>query len=194
MSKNEIRVFIKQQLTSLSLAQLGEMSALVAGRLFALREWSEADTVLAYLSMEREADTRPVIASALAAGKRVYLPRVDGEVLFFHLIRDPSEASVPHAYGMLEPPPTLPGLEFPLPPETRALVLVPGLAFDRERNRLGRGKGFYDRFLRDIRAAAAGACVWMVGMGFHVQLLEALPHTAADIRLDAIVTDRETIR
>jgi 5-formyltetrahydrofolate cyclo-ligase len=194
MSKHEIRSLIKQKLNVLSPAELSGMSAAVADRLYSLREWSDAGLILAYRSMEREADTRPVIAAALAAGKRVFLPRVDGKELVFHLIRDLSEASVRHPYGMREPPPELPRLALPLPAGARVLVLVPGLAFDRERNRLGRGKGYYDRFLRDLSARAGEARVFLLGLGFRLQLFDALPHTPADVRLDAVLTDEETVR
>jgi 5-formyltetrahydrofolate cyclo-ligase len=185
MSKHEIRSLIKQKLNVLSPAELSGMSAAVADRLYSLREWSDAGLILAYRSMEREADTRPVIAAALAAGKRVFV---------FHLIRDLSEASVRHPYGMREPPPELPRLALPLPAGARVLVLVPGLAFDRERNRLGRGKGYYDRFLRDLSARAGEARVFLLGLGFRLQLFDALPHTPADVRLDAVLTDEETVR
>ena len=73
----------------------------------------------------------------------------------------------------------------------RVLVAAPGLAFDREGNRLGRGKGYYDRFLARARAAAAGVSV--IGVCLTEQLVTAVPHGERDQRLDGIVTENETI-
>ncbi|MBN2353609.1 MAG: 5-formyltetrahydrofolate cyclo-ligase [Spirochaetales bacterium] len=194
MSKTEVRSAIARQLNSLLPDCIRGSSSALAGRLFELRAWREAGMLLAYMSMTREVDTRPVVARALSAGKRVYLPRVEGDGLVFHAVRSLSEASIPHAYGMLEPGPDLPRLVLPLPPRSRALVLVPGVAFDREKNRLGRGRGFYDRFLSDFAIRAGGEEVFLLGIGFHLQLLDAVPCGPSDVPMDAVLTDKELLR
>ncbi len=193
MSKTGIRSAITLKLKSLPPVQVRNFSSAIAEKLFSLRQWREADGLLAYMSMEREVNTRPVIVRALAAGKRVYLPRVDGASIVFHSIRHLSEVSVPHAYGMLEPCPGLPRLELPFPPGMSALVLVPGLAFDREKNRLGRGKGYYDRFLSEFAARGVRANGYFLGLGFSVQLLPSVPHSEADVKMDAVLTEKELV-
>ncbi len=73
----------------------------------------------------------------------------------------------------------------------RPLVAAPGLAFDRDGNRLGRGKGYYDRFLLDARRVSPAIAV--IAVCFSFQLVEAVPHGPSDQRVDGIVTDTETI-
>ncbi len=75
---------------------------------------------------------------------------------------------------------------------TRILVATPGLAFDRAGNRLGRGKGYYDRFLAGARGAL-GRDITAIGLGFSEQLVEEVPHTERDQRLDGVVTERESV-
>jgi 5-formyltetrahydrofolate cyclo-ligase len=82
---------------------------------------------------------------------------------------------------VLEPPAAHPGSAL----GAGDLVLVPGLAFDREGHRLGRGGGWWDRTL----GAARGAALTAVGVGFAFQLLETVPHGAGDEALDAVLTE-----
>ena len=73
----------------------------------------------------------------------------------------------------------------------KMLVAAPGLAFDRSGNRLGRGKGYYDRFLS--RARAAGAPLVVIAVCFSEQVVDAVPHAETDQPVDGVVTDTETL-
>lgn len=107
--------------------------------------------------------------------KEISLPRVLGDKLIFHQVRSRSELS-PASYGIREPATHLPsaGSEFDL-------ILVPGLAFDPGGGRLGRGKGFYDRFLAGARGPRAGVC-------FDDQIVDQVPVEPHDLRMDFVVT------
>jgi 5-formyltetrahydrofolate cyclo-ligase len=194
MSKNKTRADINSKLKLISPASKLMMSAAIAERLFDTAEWRTAAFVLAFMSLPEEVDTRPILERAFLTEKQVYVPRMEGEALVFHRIFDSSEASVRHAYGMLEPDVTRSRLEWPAPAALETLVIVPGLAFDRGRNRLGRGKGYYDRFLRGLDTGHGRGQTFIIGLCFHEQLLEAVPHTADDVGMDAVLTDREIIR
>ncbi len=77
----------------------------------------------------------------------------------------------------------------PLVPRLIDLVIVPGLAFDTAGNRLGRGGGYYDRFLRRLRRSAT-----TVGLAFDAQIVDAVPADDRDFGMDIIVTDRRVCR
>ncbi|MEI6876592.1 MAG: 5-formyltetrahydrofolate cyclo-ligase, partial [Spirochaetota bacterium] len=124
-----------------------------------------------------------------AVGKVVAVPRIEGDDIDFLLLPS-SPGNLPQdRWNIPVPDPTWPKL-VPLR-AGRILVVSPGLAFDREGNRLGRGKGFYDRFLIHLRQEAHDVVV--VGIGLSEQLLPSLPHEAYDQSLDALVTENETI-
>jgi len=117
---------------------------------------------------------------ALWTSRTVLFPAVNATGLAFAPAENWEELQ-PGAFGL--PAPVRP--PFAVTPE---LVLVPGLAFTRHGDRLGRGGGFYDRYLASLDSAARS-----VGVAFHLQLLEELPREDHDRRVQAVVTDQETI-
>lgn len=176
MNKDDIRRKVKARKTLLTQAE--KESA--AERAFALLESTAAflvsDRILMYHSLPDELPTRAFI-SKWSTRKRFYLPRVNGVNLD---ILPYDEQSL--AFGSFH-------IEEPTGNDTASiddieLVVVPAVAFDRRGNRVGRGKGFYDRLLVDTRATK-------VVMGFDFQLLdeeiEAEPH---DVALDIVITEK----
>ncbi|MBX3359097.1 MAG: 5-formyltetrahydrofolate cyclo-ligase [Phycisphaeraceae bacterium] len=154
-----------------------------------------------------EPDIRPVLRACLKLGKNLAIPRVD----FGRLA--PSRASTPGGDPTLTPvlisdldkdlvpveraPKGVKGLRHPRPrlPEADLnridLVIVPGLAFDRDGNRLGRGAGFYDRFLARRELIDFGTTTF--GITFCLGLVAAVPHTSRDIPVDAVITETGAI-
>jgi 5-formyltetrahydrofolate cyclo-ligase len=174
--------------------QIESRSQFLAERLFPTSWWRDGQWVFIYIPMGGEVDTRFIVARAYRDGKRVAIPRMEGEDLAFYFYDGRTENLLPNQFGILEPDPTWKLVDPSLPTGQRLLVLTPGLAFDRERRRLGRGKGFYDRFLHRLRAAhPAGSRSWAVGLAFADQLVERVPVTDHDELLEGIVTDREVI-
>ena len=157
--------------------------------LFALPQYQNAGRLLIYASYGEEVSTWELMEAALAAGKQVFCPRVEGAgSMSFYRINGIKELASGFR-GILEPP----AQEWrkyrmlPLPEGETDLVVMPGAAFDRSCGRLGYGGGYYDRFLqtRDIRKIA---------LGFACQILDALVQEPEDVRPDLIVTEREIIR
>jgi 5-formyltetrahydrofolate cyclo-ligase len=158
-------------------------------RLVALPEYVKASTVMLYLDVRSEVRTCWFVPAAWEAGKRVVVPYCeDGEIELFHLHR--FEELAPGMMDVLEPRPELRG-----DPQKAVLaaqldlIVVPGLAFDRQGGRLGYGKGYYDKLLHQIRpdATKAGVC-------FECQVFPEIPLLPHDIRMDLVVTENAVYR
>jgi 5-formyltetrahydrofolate cyclo-ligase len=147
----------------------------------------------AYVAVRGEASVEDFIATALARGSRVYLPRIAlARAGTMHLlpISGPRDLGV-GAFGI--PAPTAPVASRAQPRELD-LVLVPLLGFDARGHRLGMGAGFYDRWLHRRRDARAWRRPLLVGVGFAIQELPALERRPWDVRLDLIVTEAGVVR
>lgn len=182
---------MRKRLSRVSGQDWKQRSGLICSRLVAAAAFRESRSVLVFLSMSHEVDTAPIIAEAQAAGKLVAVPSIDGDRLAFRMLAGDPEALPLDDYGIRVPRVEWPVFD-PAASRTRTLVVVPGLAFDRNGNRLGRGKGFYDRFLRDARVAA-GENLVAVAICLSEQITELVPTGPDDQRVDAIVTERELV-
>ena len=139
------------------------------------------DAVMLYLSMRSEVETTGLLEGLLQAGKQVCAPVVDTERLELVpcQIRNLKTELVRHPYGILEPNQTCPIF----PTQHLQLIVVPGIAFDRNGYRLGYGKGFYDRFLMKCPHAV------VVGLAYQVQLVEDTFPQAWDVPVQHIFTE-----
>ena len=139
------------------------------------------DAVMLYLSMRSEVETTGLLEGLLNSGKRVCAPVVDTEQLKLvpRQIQNLKTELVRHPYGMLEPNETCPIF----PTEHLQLIVVPGIAFDRNGYRLGYGKGFYDRFLTKCSYAVA------VGLAYEIQLVENTFPQTWDVPVQHIFTE-----
>lgn len=192
-AKQDLRRTVRARVARMSEAARESASRTLCERLIALPEWARAQTVLLFHAMPDEVDLTAAIEAALAAGKRVFLPRVSDHEVIFHRIADRAALTrlLPHGYGMLEPLAAEPRWEAGT---DQTLLACPGRAFDREGNRLGRGGGFYDRFLTGLAAAGALRSVSIVGVGYEIQFVETIPSTPLDHPVDLLVTEQRTIR
>ena len=141
-----------------------------------LREFACCRRVLMYYSLPDELPTASTLERWSVAGKQVYLPRVNGELLDIMPYNPDSLAK--GAFGINEPS----GGER-VDPGCIDIAIVPGVAFDCHGNRLGRGRGFYDRLL-----SGAGQEIITIGVGYDFQLLDRLPVEEHDMKLDYVVT------
>ena len=186
--RERIRETLRRQAPNVILAK----SRAIVRRIFASESWKTSRTVFAFLSIEREVDTSEIISRALDDGKTVGVPRVAGERLVFHRIQGLGEDFQRGPFGIREPHPEWPELDPCSPSLGAVLVVTPGLAFDRERNRLGRGKGYYDRFFDVLREGGRSAVI-SFGVCFSEQLVPHVPFGPGDRRVDGIVTESEII-
>ncbi len=198
--KAEVRKHIKSILGALSPEESETLSRRASELVCALPEYRSADIVLAFLSMGEEIKTSHLIAKALGDGKLVAVPRMEHSpeegdyIVFIPLSRD-YETWPRDRFGIPTPAKDAKRLTDDELETSRVFVVTPGLAFDREGGRLGRGKGYYDRFLAGVRAKAAvrGGSVFACGFCFAAQLADKVPCGEADMRVDAIVTENGKI-
>jgi len=184
-----MRAVMKRRLNGIDPADLLQRSAAIARRLALTEAWSRADTVLCFLSMPHELDTAAVVLEARARGKTVAVPRIEENDIRFVVMPLVTGELPRDAWGIPEPDPAW--LPLDIARAAHVLVAAPGLAFDRQGNRLGRGKGYYDRFLAGARRAAKS--ITALGICLSEQLVDAVPHGEGDQRLNGIVTEKETI-
>lgn len=148
------------------------------GELILSHPWFQnAASIMAYCAIPPEIDLTDVLQAILVQGKSLLLPRCEADGTMTARKIDSLEALRPGAYGILEPGPETPCIA----PEKIDLILVPGLAFDKKGHRLGRGKGYYDRFLSKTTGKTIGVCGY---------LLPQVPVEPHDKRMDAVVTDK----
>ena len=148
-----------------------------------LSEYEKARTVFVYCSIGREADTRKLIERSLSDRKRVAVPRTTGGAEPGFAEYTPGTLTVTGSLGIPEPGAAAARLE----PGGDDIVIVPGLAFDERGYRLGRGGGFYDRYL-------SGRCCFKAGLCRERFLVNELPTESFDIRMDCVVTEERVIR
>ena len=178
-AKSDLRRKIRAGMESLSPVQRGAQSAQLRARLARDKFFAAAKTILFFAPLPDEPDLRPLLAEALAAGKLVALPRFDPATKKYGAgqIRNPAGDLVPGQFGIQEPNNYCPAL----PLNRLDLILVPGVAFDLRGRRLGRGKGFYDQLLADVRGRTCG-------VAFDEQIVADIPVEPHDIPLNCILT------
>jgi 5-formyltetrahydrofolate cyclo-ligase len=184
-----LRKEMKAALAQITPAQAEAAEKTVAAKLMSQGFWQNAACVLVFMAMKGECGCGAVIKAALAAKKAVWAPRIGGEgggdTMRFYRVRSPDGPWELSGYGIREPLPTADAFE-PARACGSILVLTPGLAFDACGGRLGRGKGFYDKFFATLDAA--GAPFTACGLGFSCQLIAKVPTDPHDRRLDACIT------
>ncbi|MBR1701219.1 MAG: 5-formyltetrahydrofolate cyclo-ligase [Lachnospiraceae bacterium] len=145
--------------------------------------YREAEMVLAFAGYGSELRTDQILAEVLQAGKMLFLPKIVGDEMIFYRvknlrelqvgykgIREPQDGSEPFVYGRTV------GASDAI--NEKILMLMPGVAFDMERRRMGYGKGFYDRFLADKPLLVSRT----IGIAHACQLVEKVPCEETDIR------------
>ncbi len=194
--KAALRHVVRERVVALTAERRRQAAHGLAGRLADLAPVRDAGAVMAFLSLPTEIDTWPLIRWAWREGKRVAVPRVEGKggpadraVVPVWLEAADVEAPAAHPalapgpYGILEPAGATEAAVAALD-----VLVAPCEAVDRAGRRLGKGGGFFDRFLAlpDFRAA-------VVGVGFAEQVADEVPVGPHDRRVDWVVTDREVI-
>lgn len=158
--------------------------------------YKESRTILAFVSSGFEMDTKAIIKKALRDGKRVAVPRVvpnsnDMDFYFLNNTEKLDSQLERSSFNLLEPKYSLEKLEVQCLP-IHTLIILPGLAFSRNGARLGRGKGFYDRYIEKLYAQTQVIHLptALIGWGFEAQVFDEIPCGEHDIMLTHILTEK----
>ena len=177
--KKTLRTQIREALKKMTPERRTAASVQACARLTQQKIWQKAQSVLFYAPLPEELDLWPLLMDALAAGKTVSLPRFDAEQKGYVAchIRDAADDLSEGQYGIREPAELCARISL----NRLDLILVPGIAFDLNGYRLGRGKGYYDRLLAE---AGGPTC----GVAFDEQIVSQIPTEPHDVRLNCILT------
>jgi len=184
--KKPLRQELRQRLRAIAPEELQRRSAAACLRLCEQEEYQRSHVVMIFLSMPHEIDTHQIALRAWADSKTVLAPRVSWDqrrmlpIEINSLVSDIEDGYM----GIREP---VEGL--PVPVSDIELVVVPGLGFDHHGNRLGRGRGFYDRFLAhpDFHGVSCG-------LALEGQVVPVIPLGPSDVAVDMLVTDTHVRR
>ena len=172
--KRKVRRDVRAKIAMLSSEDKREQSALIFSKIASSEQFSKASVVALYVSLADEPQTSEFIAS-ISQHKRIVVPRIEGDEMDFY---DIAEGLQRGAFDIMEPI-----ADKPIEPSQIDLMILPGVAFTRQGARLGRGKGFYDKYLsrKGFRAKTIGVC-------YACQVVESLPTEEHDRTLDEVVS------
>ncbi|MBR5569491.1 MAG: 5-formyltetrahydrofolate cyclo-ligase [Oscillospiraceae bacterium] len=166
MNKCELRQLMKEKKRAMTPEQI-EAASVRLGELFAqCAPYQQAETIYFYLPYNQEVRTLPMIEKAFADGKRVAVPKVYGDEMRFIYIEDLSGIAK-GSFGIPEPV-----ADEPVANDPKALILMPGLAFDREGHRIGYGGGYYDKYLNAQPGHPTVALCYAFQMQSHLETEE----------------------
>lgn len=194
-TKREIRRRILKIREDLSETAWDRLSEKISASVIRHPWFLEAKEIYTYVDHKREAGTRKIITTAIQMGKSVWVPKVTGDTMHFYCIGSLKELS-PGAYGIPEPAGMSPADSSILKPKRRdpadRLMLMPGVAFDRQCRRVGYGGGYYDRYLSEHQTDFPKFRI--MALAFESQILPKVPHEEHDVTPEIVVTEKRILR
>jgi len=183
--KNELRNDILVKRNSLSKSEVLEKSLKIKNQLFYMNEFKNAKMILFYVSYGNEVYTHEMIKQSISNGKKIIVPKSDTSNYSLVLSRLISWNDLElGAYNILEPKKqSIREVDL----ELIDLIIVPGVVFDADGNRIGHGKGYYDRLLKDANKLS-------IGLAFEFQIVKNINAEKHDEKIDIIVTEDRIIR
>lgn len=178
MTKEEIRKAIRLQKRALQQEEMELQGKQIFHQITKFQDYQTAGLIFTYMSYNQEVDTTHIILDALASGKQVAVPKVEGREIVFYYIES-LEQMVPGYQGILEPKSQRVAV-----PEHGMFMIMPGLAFSTQGQRIGYGGGFYDRYLDQYHEESFVTCA----VAYDFQVFDSLPSEEFDQRIDYIIT------
>ncbi|MEW6295292.1 MAG: 5-formyltetrahydrofolate cyclo-ligase [Candidatus Diapherotrites archaeon] len=185
--KKKLRKEFKAKRDLLSKEELIEKSNEIKKNLFELQEFRKAKTLFSYISFKSEVRTHELIKEALKKKKRVVIPITDFKKnkIFLSEIKNFEKELEPTLIGLFQPK-----KEFLRPVNAKELdlIIIPGIAFDEKGNRIGSGKGFFDKFLSELPKK-----IPVIALAFESQLTKEIPCECHDMKVEKIITEERVV-
>ena len=188
VEKENLRRYMLRLRDRQSVGEIEQKSQDIIDQVLHLHEYVRARGIACYVNKDSEVNTRPLIRAALDQEKRVLIPVVKkGDIeLFFSEIKDLGSELAPGTFGILEPKPEN---VHPVSLDTVDVIFVPGIVWDREGYRLGWGRGYFDRVIKNLPPHVRSA-----GLAFTMQLIGKVPRDQFDVPVDMVITESRVIR
>ncbi len=188
VEKENLRRYMLRLRDRQSVGEIEQKSQDIIDQVLHLHEYVRARGIACYVNKDSEVNTRPLIRAALDQEKRVLIPVVKkGDIeLFFSEIKDLGSELAPGTFGILEPKPEN---VHPVSLDSIDVIFVPGIVWDREGYRLGWGRGYFDRVIKNLPPH-----VRSTGLAFNMQLIGKVPRDQFDVPVDMVVTESRVIR
>lgn len=153
-----------------------ELDEKILGNIINLKDYKEANTILIYVSLNEEVNTIKLIKYSLKIGKKIAVPKCEGNNISFYYINSLNDLKE-GTFKILEPKTDKKLTNF-----DKSICIIPGVAFDKMNNRIGYGKGFYDRFLKTYTGKK-------IGVTYKICICEKIDTNKDDIKMDLIIHD-----
>ena len=183
-TKEEIRATMKVLESAQSADVLAEENANILKRLTTMKEFNDADCIGCYISVDGEVDTSEIIKKAFEMGKKICVPAYEDDIKGYRYVVLEQESSL--IMGKYKIPEPKCKIEIEQSPD---IVIIPSVAFDFERNRLGHGCGYFDRLL-----ATVSSDTLKIGLAFSFQIVAKITTVETDIPMDKIVLSEGIIQ
>lgn len=180
IGKEKIRREMSAKRNSLPEEFIKKNSKEISEKLLNMDIYNNAKNIYIYMDFNGEVDTKEIIADAFSKGKRVAIPKIIENKMEFYYIDDIADVDVGY-FGYLEP------LSNELAKDEDHLMIMPGVAFDNKKNRIGYGRGFYDKYL------AQNECENKIALAYDFQVMEEVPYDNDDIKPDMIITEKDIV-
>ena len=179
--KSDIRKIIQNKRNSLPIWDRKKRSKIIAEKFFGTAYYNNSNNILIFYPFRSEIDVTIIIRQALENKKNIILPRIHDQELKLFYVDNLKKQLERGAYGIMEP---IIGLCRPAKISDIDLVVVPGISFDKNLNRLGYGGGYYDKLLLHIPEG-----VKKIALCFDIQVVDSIPVSEHDIKVDILITD-----
>lgn len=187
--KKILRKEILEKRNNIDLVKKEEMDKNILNQFYESKYYKEAEKIFIYISYDSEINTKVIINKALKDKKKIYVPRTEFKTRHMDAVEIKSlENLIESKYGILEPLIVEPHID----PSELDLIVVPGVAFDRNGGRMGYGAGFYDRYFKKINKENINKIV-KLALAYEIQMLDKVPMNAQDVPVDFIITENEFI-